>query len=119
MVHTAYQHVPHYPGSGADQSSLRAWLYAASCEANRDSSSSLQVPRRRHRVRRWLALAAGSVLALSLGGGAAGLVRHHLSVTRPAHLASFSSWAPADPAAAMLQCHDHRVELPDAAIVFG
>ena len=54
----------------------------------------------RRRIHRSLGLAAGFVLALSLGGTAAALVRRHLAVDGSA--TSPSRWAPAVPAAARL-----------------
>jgi len=62
----------------------------------------VRIPRSHRRIRRSLGLAAGCVVALLVGGSSAALVRNHLAITRPAHVASFSSWAPADPAAAGL-----------------
>jgi tetratricopeptide (TPR) repeat protein len=60
----------------------------------------VRTPGRLRRTRRALGLAAGCLVALTVGGGAAALVRGHLASARAIASTSPSSWAPVDPTAA-------------------
>jgi tetratricopeptide (TPR) repeat protein len=60
----------------------------------------VRTPGRLRRTRRALGLAAGCLVALTVGGGAAALLRGHLAAARAIASASPSSWAPVDPTAA-------------------
>jgi tetratricopeptide (TPR) repeat protein len=66
------------------------------------SGERIRTARRRRRARRALGLAAGCMVALALGGGAAMVVRGRLPASQTVVSPSFSTWAPVEPAAARI-----------------